>query len=574
MNLKSRIQSHLKQKNPLDTINEFTRAQYRDNETVKVFVELHNESELDLIQIYYELKNNKSMDFFRVRYLLEDTLPHLKIIDLTNLLKTLEIVIIEAGDDGMSHSPLKSFESLLDTDLKFACNILEHLKSNEYKVSFATKALVSIAKQNLALCLEKAEELIKLKNDKLNVDVVLALGQLKYSLDDELIDKSIDIICLASNLSSDEKIISATLHSLIQISKNKLSSYIKIGNLIKNIIHTTNHSPMVVHVCMVQLFHLFKKIPKEIKILLLETIPFIKLESNNTIHYLDMLMSNFIEENSDQALKLLEEFFYNTNYEISIDKFNNFSSYLLENENLNKLSSICTRWFFSRKISLNYYASELLSNHEIDIQFDLSQLNNEFSQDHLFLAKKACGWCFMNSYTAISLIFSVFKSCPEEQTKAISEVIFNPLMISYPRKVSEFLQKNREMLNEEKRKQIDTLIQNLEKYHQALKLSGDVKELWVKPSQHFEYRRHHQQKMNQAYAKSRKESAFAGLFTENTLLYGKSTAFIVQTNEGSIRQTMPLHSYSHTIDFPLLEILDSTSLHHCLLSFKVEGAIK
>jgi hypothetical protein len=207
-----------------------------------------------------------------------------------------------------------------------------------------------------------------------------------------------------------------------------------------------------------------------------------------------MLMSDLFEENSDQALNLLEDFFYNTNYEVSIDKFNSFLSYLLENENLNKLSSICTRWFLSRKISLNYYASELLSNHEIDLQFDLSQLINQFSQDHLFLAKKACGWCFMNSYIAISLIFSALKSCPEEQTKAICDVIFNPLLISYPRKISDFLQKNREMLNEEKQKQIDILIKNLEKYHQALSLSRDVKELWVNPSQHFEYRRHHQQK--------------------------------------------------------------------------------
>jgi hypothetical protein len=63
------------------------------------------------------------------------------------------------------------------------------------------------------------------------------------------------------------------------------------------------------------------------------------------------------------------------------------------------------------------------------------------------------------------------------------------------------------------------------------------------------------------------ESVFARLFTENTLLYGKSTAFIVQTNEGSIKTNYALHSYSHTIDFPSLEILDSTSLHHCLLSF-------
>ncbi|WP_407512583.1 hypothetical protein [Acinetobacter baumannii] len=180
----------------------------------------------------------------------------------------------------------------------------------------------------------------------------------------------------------------------------------------------------------------------------------------------------------------------------------------------------------------------------------------------------------MNPYTAISLIFSVFKECAPDQNKAICEVIFNPLMISYPRKVSEYLQKNKDKVNKEKQKYIDNLIENLEKYHQALKLSKDLKEITINPSQHFEYRRYHQQKMNHIYQKSRKESFFTSLFTENTLLYGKSTAFIIQTAEGSVRQTMPLQSISHTIDFPSMEILDSTSLHQSLLSFKVEGTDK
>ncbi|MEI1685671.1 hypothetical protein V8P93_12730 [Acinetobacter baumannii] len=574
MSLKSEIQAHLDHHSPFETIDEFIKRKYKNEDIVEIFTQLHNENDLDLIQVYSELKNNKTENFFIIRHLLTDALPNLKIKNYSNLLKTLEIIIIEAGDDLMSHSPLDSFEALLDTNLNFACDILEHLKSNEYKVNFTAKTLISIAKQNLALCLNKAEELILLKKDNLSAEVVLGLGQIEYTLDEILLEKSIDIICSVSYKDSDEKLISASLHSIIQISQNKINSYSKIENHIKNIINYTNHSTMIIHVCMVQLFHHFEKLPTGIKTVLLETIPFIKIESNNTIHYLDMLLSRIFKQKHTQLLKLLENFFYNINYDINLDKFNNFSSYLLKKENLNQLSSICTRWFLSRKISLNYYASELLSNHEVELQFDLKQLSNQFSKDHLFLAKKACGWCFMNPYTAISLIFSVFKECTPDQNKAICEVIFNPLLISYPRKVSEYLQKNKDKVNKEKQKYIDNLIEDLEKYHQALKLSKDLKEITINPSQHFEYRRYHQQKMNHIYQKSRKESFFASLFTENTLLYGKSTAFIIQTAEGSVRQTMPLQSISHTIDFPSMEILDSTSLHQSLLSFKVEGTDK
>ncbi|HCA5369890.1 TPA: hypothetical protein MW699_003677, partial [Acinetobacter baumannii] len=160
------------------------------------------------------------------------------------------------------------------------------------------------------------------------------------------------------------------------------------------------------------------------------------------------------------------------------------------------------------------------------------------------------------------------------QNEKIAEIVFNPLCISYPRKVTEYLNKYKEQLSTEKLLCVEKILEKLEKYHQGLEASYSLKELRISPSEHFEYRRHHQQSMNKAYAEARKKSVFAGLFTENTLLYGKSTAFIIQTSEGSQRQTMPLQSFSRKIDFPSMEILDSTSLHHCLLSFKVEGSSK
>ena len=99
MELKSKIESHLAQHNPFDTINEFTRKKYRDKDTVEAFVQLHNEGKLNLIEIFSKIKNDKSIDFFMVRYLFSDALPHLKDRNIPSLLNTIEIIIIEAGDD-------------------------------------------------------------------------------------------------------------------------------------------------------------------------------------------------------------------------------------------------------------------------------------------------------------------------------------------------------------------------------------------------------------------------------------------------------------------------------------------
>ena len=471
MELKSKIESHLAQHNPFDTINEFTRKKYRDKDTVEAFVQLHNEGKLNLIEIFSKIKNDKSIDFFMVRYLFSDALPHLKDRNIPSLLNTIEIIIIEAGDDMASHYPLEDFEKLLNIDLEFSCQIIEHLKTNEYTIRFLTKTLISISKKDLKLSLDKAEEIISLKNENLSADVMLALGQIDYSSNISLLERSVEIICSTCYEASNEILISSILHSLIQISTNQLSSYDIIQRKISSIINLTNHSIRTVHVCMVQLFHHIEKLPTNIKVLLLETIPFIESSSNGTIKYLDMLLPKLFNENCNQTLILFENFLTHTEYKISLDNFNIFTSYLFKNENQDKFSLIFTRWFLSRKLSLSYFASKLLSGHELEAQFDTTQLINQFSQDHFFLAKKACGWCFMNPTTAISLIFSVFKVCPDNQNEKIAEIVFNPLCISYPSKVTEYLNKYKEQLSTEKLLCAEKILEKLEKYHTGLEAS-------------------------------------------------------------------------------------------------------
>ena len=80
--------------------------------------------------------------------------------------------------------------------------------------------------------------------------------------------------------------------------------------------------------------------------------------------------------------------------------------------------------------------------------------------------------------------------------------------------------------------------------------------------------------MNKAYEEARKKSPLLSFVSESTILYGKTTAFTVETPQGTQRQIMPLHSFSQSIDFPSMEILDSTSLHHTLLTFKIEEVKK
>lgn len=570
MSLEQEIKLYLSDHTVLEAIEKFTRKKYRDAEVTDIFVKLHNSSVINIFKAFYNLKNDKNFHFFGTRHLLEDALPNLEVQDIGDMLTTLEKVIEEAGNDMAAGTPISSFGKRLDADFEFANKVLEHLKSHDYSINFLTKTLLSLSLTNLDYAIDQSEEFIQ-ENASTTVGyAILALGQMDYKDNNQLLTKAIELICSYQHQGQEQHIQALIIKSLLEISKNKVDSYEKIKEKITSIIKYNSYEASSIHTCITQLFFDHQTLPSEIKTLLLEMIPFIPSSSNGTIHYLDMTIPYLYQESETRILELLERLFIQSDFKIDISQFDSFKRYLYEN--LDKLSSLITRWLLSKSIPLNRFASDFLDNNEIELSFDMSQLNGASAIDHLFLAKKACGWYFMNPTIAISLMLSVFKTCPTDQIEEIQEIIFNPLMISYPKKVSEFLNKNKEELNEDKRLIIENLLKKLEDYHSALRASNNIKELQVGQAEHFAYRRYQQQMMNKAYENSDK-GFLSSLFFANkhTLLYGKTTAFIIQRAEGNERQTMPLHTITHSIDFPSMEILDSTSLHHTLLKFKLEG---
>lgn len=572
MSLEQKIIDYLKDHTVLEAVDEFASKNYRDAEVINAFVNLHNSSTIDLFKEFLNLKNDKGFSFFSSRHLLEDALPNLEIDDIGKMLVTLDKLIQEAGNDMAAGTPVSSFGKRLETNFEFAKNVLNHLKSHDYSTNFLTKTLLSISFADLEFAIAQSEEIIQEKLPSKVSSAILALGQMNYKDNDLLRTKVIKIICSYPHQDEDHHTQASIIKSLLEVSKNQLSSYQEIEQKIISIIKSNSYEASSIHVCITQLFYDHKVLPNEIKNLLLEMIPFIHHSSNNTIHYLDMVIPYLYEESETKIVELLEKLFTQSDFQVGITQFPSLRSYLFNHSE--KLSPLITRWFLSKSIQLNRFATDLIDSNEIQLAFDIRQLSGETSTAHLFLARKACGWCFMNPTVAISLIYSVYKTCPIEQAEDIQEIIFNPLMISYPQKVTEFLNKHTDGLEQDKLEIIENLLKKIEDYHDALRASNNIKELRVGQTEDFTYRRHQQQMMNKAYAESRKNSLFGSLFTENTLLYGKNTAFIIQTGEGSQRQTMPLHSFSHSIDFPSMEILDPTSLHYSLIKFKLEGASK
>lgn len=572
MSLDQEIALYLQDHTVLETIDNFTRRKHRDMDVTHTFVNLHNSSSINLFKEFYKLDNDKTINFFSTRHLLEDALPNLEIHDIDEMLVTLEKLIQEAGDDWAAGRPVSSFGQLLETDIEFAKKVLAHLKSHDYSINFLTKTLLSISLKDLEFAINQSKEIIQEDISTKVGYTLLALGQMNYNDNHQLLPKAIEILCSYQYQEKEKSIQALLISGLLEISKNKLDSYEVIKEKITSIINYNSYEASLIHVCITQLFYDHRVLPSEIKALLLETIPYIHPSSNNTIHYLDMVIPYLYKESETRIVELLENFFTQSDFQVDISQFPSLKSYL--HDNSEKLSSLITRWFLSKSIQLNRFATDLIDSNKIELSFDMKQLSEASSTAHLFLAKKACGWFFMNPAVAISLIYSVLKNCPLDQTDDIVEIIFNPLLLSYPQITSEFLEKNKENLTQEECQKIEDKLEKLRQYHQGLSTANKLKELRIDQVKDFEYRRYQQRIMNKAYEEARKKSPLLSFVSESTILYGKTTAFTVETPQGTQRQIMPLHSFSQSIDFPSMEILDSTSLHHTLLTFKIEEVKK
>ena len=79
--------------------------------------------------------------------------------------------------------------------------------------------------------------------------------------------------------------------------------------------------------------------------------------------------------------------------------------------------------------------------------------------------------------------------------------------------------------------------------------------------------------MSEAHEEASK-SSIVNLFTTQTLLYGNSSIYYVQTGNGEhVRQEMQMQSISHSAELPRLNVLDPEVLDYTLRIYRNERFI-
>ncbi|WP_028771954.1 hypothetical protein [Shewanella waksmanii] len=550
---------------------------YQDHKNDKllpsILSKLHNEGIFDLVQIFRSLENSQERhDFFSVRQIFGDILPKIN-APVKSVADSVKHLTLEAGIDGAAYWILGPFQEFCKKDSKRPKQLLDiSLTDIDENFDHLSVALISGAQLNESLYAKKAIDLVTHSNELVRQRATFALGRIQY-IDQILAKDAVLTIKQASKNNSSDLLLATSMNALFSLVLQEPSLECHFVEVLED--QKDFFGERYVHTSAEILFREGGKITEGVESYLLDICCHTKPENKDTIDKIDYALARLVKSGKfDTCVSFLEKFFSKSSYEAPVKHFDSFIREIHQHKET-YLSSLVTRWLLSKNVKLGKYCTHLLkgSDEGICLSFDKTYLTNQEKGVYLFLARKACGWFFVQPKTAISLIESLLDDAPDEELKDIQHLVFNPLLISYPGSIYKHLEGLRISKNAKALRLAEDVLVQFGSYQKALKAASGIHELRPSEQDRHTYWKHHQRIMDASMKQARSKSIFSSLFfgNESVLLYGNKFIHYIHHGDEKNRQEIPLQELSHSVEIASMHNLDPHSLENMIRQFRVEG---
>ncbi|WP_230405437.1 hypothetical protein [Plesiomonas shigelloides] len=525
--------------------------------------ELHNSGEIDCVKIVKEVdKIANGNKFFAILDIFANTLPLLnsKIDDVLRCL----VHLTKQDYSGGIYEAFQHFCHVQAQRSKDSIEFILNQSELSTYASFLSGSILAYDSSHMAEAIHTTERLIAHSNQIVRNQAYYALGRLNV---DETQASVIWEVLVGSAASEDDtrcyaSILSAVLHFggvfpsySAQIEELLITFFKKIpldalDEILNIIVFRSDDIPESV-------LHLFVK-----------QLANVSPDHKYTINHIDRLLVKLVKRDlCSLAIELLESIVGDRSVKFTLLGY--FSSELLSNHQ-ELCNHIITKWFLSGKSSLCHGVLDLLHyipGKDIELKADMALLGDDKRQ--VFVSHKAIGWLFTRPVAAASFILSICELASTTTLNHLVKVLFDPLLLSYPRELEQFFQS---CLDKEVQRELcERLLGMLQTYHAGIDKVSELNELMA-PSENIRaYWKNFDKDMQQAHEKAEKKSIFQMIATPQRLLYGNSSIYYVHHGDGtSVRQEAQMHSFSHSTEIPRLHILDPETLDYNLLIYRCE----
>ena len=317
-----------------------------------------------------------------------------------------------------------------------------------------------------------------------------------------------------------------------------------------------------------------KEIPAPLLDVILGHLKHVKPANKGTLGNIDYGVATLLKEApAEKALRFLEGFLLLHTGTLTTEVFGRVADKILTNKTL--LSRVTTRWFLNGAPALCKSLEKIVRkphNDTLPIDIDASELPTKDFKHIVFVARKAIGYLFTKPITAASILISLMRLAPDDETlEYLGELLFDPLLINYPGSVLEYVEAHARQETGKVKETLDKALAALAAYLDTLNAVPVLAALHPSQAHREACNRSTGELFEASMQKAEKHSVFRNFALKINLLYGrKSINYIHGIGGPPRRMEMPMKSYSRQMDFPRMENLDEHSLNYMLRVFRAE----
>lgn len=534
---------------------------------------IHNEGLVDVVAAFDGLKSNVGgPDFFLTRHVFEETLPQLN-APVEPVMRCVLRLCQEAGQDMAAGMIFNGYLEFCAKDVARSREALALIESDPDALADMLAATVAAGSQlDNRFFLTETLRLIRHPDTEFRRRAVFAMARIHWPEGASVPDTAITALEETVAEETDDRILASAIKSAFALFVQDKAFGVRTVTLIGAAL--TKGDEYTLHAASELLWLNTKDLPPTLLQLLLTHLKQVKPENGGTLNNIDLGIAHLLKrDDQEQGLQFLEELLATHGGRLKIKILDRAAAQIRESAPL--VSKVLTRWFQSGERALCEAVQEIAGTHhgnDLRIEIDASELKPADHVHILFIARKAIGYFFMKPVTAASVVISLMRHAPDDETlDALAELLFDPLLLNYPGSMRDYVEEQGGRESGKVKETIENALASIDQYLEVLHAVPELPALHAGQFQRETYRRYMSESMTKSMKAAEKKSVFFGLFARSTLLYGNKSINYIYAGDGeSRRMETPLTSHGVSMEFPRMHNIDPYGLDYMLRVFRVE----
>jgi len=531
--------------------------------------ELHNDGMIDVLEPVRSIASSPidQHQFFTVMHIYADLIPGLE-AEVPAMLAAVKRLTGRAGEDMASGIPNGAFRTWAEQGGRARATLAAINPADPEDSAYVYLALQALAKSDPTDALARAIAYLGDPAGPARSAAAKAIGTLILITPEA---RSLGAAALAAAApTADDNSLGYILSAICEIARADPEMTPQAAALIDA--STAQVGDQAMHQLSLELMFHGEELAPEIVAGLTAIMHKVPIGNKRTITNIDAAAVKLIDHKRlDEALGLVTPLIAAHEAPTSMETFDG-TSYALLRLPPDQLAQVMIGWLLSLDRNLGAATMALVGDHHgeapLVVHVGDTALNLD-DADRILLAHRAIGWLFIHSITAASLLLGLLTGASEAATRAIVNILFDPLLINYSGELAEWLTERAKTATEPEKAVITDLLARLEAYIGGLRKAGRIKEL--RPSERERLIERHRQHRStlEAHKAAEKKSVFLSIVSRSVLLYGNRSISYFKGSDGKTqRNEMKLHSFSHSIESPRLDILEPFDLDYTLRVFR------